>query len=529
LETEISEQVYYFFLKLRRKTMKERKVLVVAIALAIMASMAWASGSPQKQNAAMVSSEGPTPIQMTVRLFEQPPDINNIYWKTFQERAKVKLDVTWIPDSDYNTKLNLILSSNDIPEVLVANLSNNLNNPGFLSAVQHNAFWDLTPVLGDFSKYPNLKKNSAPNSWVTSRVLGKNYGIPRTTSQWQGAPMIRKDLVESVGKKMPVTMAEFLDVIEAVVKANPQMIGITSKQDFILNSNGGLASGFGGDEPYFDSDGGLIYNKLTPAFTKFIAFMRDAYARGLLSKEFSVMKPTQATDYFQTGMSVAFLNESARWCYPFQVSIREKTGNQKAEVMFVNPLEGDPGKYVGGLSTGFNDSFFISKKTSEAKMLKVMDYFERTSTPEFYELTTYGIEGVHWNKDANGYRVVTPQREKDLGSTSPWQVLPGCYYPYQKIDSTAAPAEYNAMMQKAFDDSGYAELNTISPFSVVTSAKWVQAWPKYQSNWAAKATQAVTGQISMTEYQAYVDTINKDPDMKDAYKEFADNYHMIYD
>jgi hypothetical protein len=33
----------------------------------------------------------------------------------------------------------------------------------------------------------------------------------------------------------------------------------------------------------------------------------------------------------------------------------------------------------------------------------------------------------------------------------------------------------------------------------------------------------------MAEYQAYVDNINKDPDMKAAYKEFADNYHMIYD
>jgi putative aldouronate transport system substrate-binding protein len=504
--------------------MKKCKVQAIVVVLCmLMAAMVWGGGTKE------AIDDGVTPIQMTVRLFEQPPDMSNIYWKTFQEKAGVKLDVTWIPDGDYNTKLNLILSSNELPEVLVANLSNNLNNPGFLAAVQHGAFWDLTPVLGDFSKYPNLKTNSAPNSWVTSRVLGKNYGIPRTTSQWQGVPMVRKDLFDEVGLPLPTTTKQFLDGIEAVLKKHPDMIGIVSKQDFILNSSGGLTGGFGGEDPHFDSDGGLISAKLNPGFTKFIAYMRDAYARGLLSREFSAMKPTQATDYFQTGMAVAFLNESARWVYPFQVALREKTGNPKAEVMFVPPMEGDKGKYVGGLGTGFNDSFFISKKASEAKMLKIMEYFEKTSTPEFYELTTYGIEGIHWNKDANGYRVVTPQREKDLGSTSPWQVLPGSYYAYQKIDSTATPEAFNEMMRKTFDLSGYAELNVISPFNVVTSAKWVQAWPKYQSNWAAKATQAVTGQISMAEYQAYVDTINRDADVRAAYQEFAANYHQVYD
>ena len=466
----------------------------------------------------------PLEIQMTVRLFDQVPDMNNTYWQEYQKRTNTKLNVEWIPDGDYKTKLNLVLASRQIPEVLVANASNNRDDPSFINAVQNGAFWDLTDVLGDFSNYPNLKNGVAPKAWDVNRIDGRIYGIPQSVPRVQGAPIIREDLVLAAGKEMPATMDELLEVVAAVREKNPNMVGIVSKQDLFLAANGGLAAAFGDYEPYYNEEGGLVFHKLTPAFTDFVAWLRKAYEKGILSQEFSVMKPTQATEMFQSGSAVVMINESGRWCYPFTQTLQKK---DPAAVAQLTPLlEGKAGCYAIDAGTGIVDSMFISKAVPEEKMLQILDYFERTTTEEFYNLTTYGVEGVHYNVE-KGAKVMTELRDLEMGSSAPWQVLPLLYNPFMKIDSTAAPDSYNQAQRELFEESGYVEKGVTNPFNIATSQKWINTWPKYSQEWAAKGVQAVTGQISMEEYQAYVEELNTKPEIKEAYQEFAASYQAV--
>jgi putative aldouronate transport system substrate-binding protein len=287
-----------------------------------------------------------------------------------------------------------------------------------------------------------------------------------------------------------------------------------------LENNGGLAAAFGNATPYFNSEGGLVHPKLSPSFTEFLAYLRKAYARGLLSKEFAVMKPTQATELFQSGTAVVFLNESIRWCYPF-TQLLKQAGFPNAMAQIVPPLEGKPGIYACAAGSGVVASMFISKKVPETKMLQIMDYFERTTTDEFYELTTYGVEGIHFTRDTNGYRAITPQRDKDMGSSAPWQVLPLTYSPYMKLDSTAAPEQFNLNERKLFDSYNYEKISPMDTFTLLTSIKWAQVWPRYMQNWATSCARAVVGDITIEQHQQYVNTINNDPDMKAAYQEFA--------
>ena len=504
--------------------MKTRNVLtVMAILFVFVTATTWAAG---QQGTNTSSADGPLEIKMTVRLFDQVPDMNNAYWKYYQEKTNTKLNVEWIPDGDYRTKLNLILSSNDLPEVLIANATNDLNNPNFIRAVQGGAFWDLTPVLGDFSKYPNLRDKVAPDAWVTSRVLGRIYGLPQNVSRVQGGPIIREDLVKKAGKQMPTTMDELLDVLEAVVKQNPRMIGMVSKQNVYTQSDGGFTAAFGGTENYYNAEGGLVFERLRPSHTKFVAWMREAYRRGILSKEFAVMTPTQATEYFESGAAVMLINESFRWCYPFTKTLQEKV-DPNAVAQLVPPLEGEKGFWNAGAGVGWVDMMCISKKVPEAKMLRIMDYFEKTTTQEYYTLTTYGIEGVHYNKDANGYMVVTPQRDRDMGSSAPWQVLPLMYNPFQKLDSTAAPEAYNIAQRKLFTELGFDNKGVYNPIGMITSPKWQEVWPRFQQTFAQRCVQATTGEISMDDYQKYVDSINAESDVKTAYREFAEAYKAL--
>jgi putative aldouronate transport system substrate-binding protein len=285
-----------------------------------------------------------------------------------------------------------------------------------------------------------------------------------------------------------------------------------------------LSDAFGASKPTYDSAGGLIYSKLNPGFTDFVAWLRKLYADGVLAKEFSVMKPTQATELYTSGKAVSFINESFRWDYAFTQMLKKITPD--AEAQSVPPLKGPDG-YAIATGTGVVDSMFISKKVPEAKVLQILDYFEKTTTKEYYDLTTYGVEGVHYNV-VDGYKVVTPQRDIDLGSSAPWQVLPLFYNKFMKIDSTAAPQQFNESQEKLFSDQGYFDKGIVDPFAVATSTTWTAIWPKYVQEWASMGIKAVVGQVSMEDYKAYVDKLNNNADFKKAYQEFAQSYKDIY-
>ncbi|TVY09206.1 extracellular solute-binding protein [Paenibacillus cremeus] len=470
----------------------------------------------------------PLEIQMTARLFEEAPNMDNPYWKEFMKRTNTKLNIEWIPDGDYTTKLNLLLASGNIPEVLVIN---NLKHPPVVNAVKNGAFWDLTPFLGDFSKYPNLKNFSAPDSWVTSRILGKNYAIPKNRPQLSGGPKIRKDWLDKLGIPMPQTLDEYRSALKKIVDADidgngkKDTIGLVSKASlFSGGSAGGFGDAFGTGKPTFNEEGGLIYETLTPQHAELIAWLRDLYADGVLAKEFAVMKPTQATELFESGKAASLINESFRWDYPFMTSIKKVQPD--AIVDTVPPLKG-PGGYAVRYSTGVDGAFLISKKVPEDKVKRILDYLEMTNTKEYYDFSVNGLEGIHFNR-VNGEIQLTDQHKKDVGSTSPWQPIALYYDKYGKIVTPTAPKEYNDAKIKQVESQGYFEKGLISPFSVINSATWIATWPKFEQEWTSMAVKAVVGQISMDEYKAYVKKINDDPNIKKAYQEFAKDYKETY-
>ncbi|MDF2958665.1 MAG: extracellular solute-binding protein family 1 [Paenibacillus sp.] len=520
-----------------------RPVLNAAIsAAAALALLAGCTGNPSGPAATETAAPGskqpetkqqeskqqePLEIQMTARLFEEVPNMENSYWKEFMKRTNTRLNIEWIPDGDYTTKLNLILASGNIPEVLVIN---NLKHPPVVNAVKNGAFWDLTPLLGDFSKYPNLKNFSAPEAWVTSRILGKNYVIPKNRPQLSGGPKIRKDWLDKLGIPMPQTLDEYRSALKKIVEADidgngkKDTIGLVSKASLFSGSAGGFGDAFGMGKPTFNQEGGLIYETLTPQYADLIAWLRELYADGVLAKEFSVMKPTQAVELFEAGKAASLINESFRWDYIFMSNIKKV--QPEAVVDTVPPLQG-AGGYAVRYSTGVDGAFLISKKVPEEKVKRILDFLEMTNTKEYYDFTVNGIEGVHFNK-ANGENVLTDLHKKEVGSTSPWQPIALYYDKYGKLTTPAAPKEYNEAKIKQVESQGYFQKGVISPFSVIDSATWIATWPKFQQEWTSMSVKAIVGQISMDEYKAYVNKLNDDVNMKKAYQEFAKDYKETF-
>jgi len=483
-----------------------------------------AGGSPAGGGAGDgAAAEEPLTIQMFAGLYNDMPDMNDAYWSEWQRRLNVKLDVEWVPDGDLNTKMDLLLASGDLPEVLASPTS---TKPTLISAVKNGAFWDLTPFLGDFSKYPNLRDNMAKDAYKYLSVDGKIYAVPRSRSRVDQGLRIRMDWLEKLGISEPKTLDEYAAALKKIVESDPDgngkidTLGLIGHGVILADGDITFGAGFGATKPHYDEDGGLMFTKLNPSFTNTVEWFRQLYADGVLPKEFAVMKKTQAEELYKTGRAASYIR-SIWWDKEWEDSIAKSgQANPKIKQLYLVGPNGDP---AVDLSTGVSGGYYISKKVPEEKVWKLLDYFERTASEEITDFAYYGLEGIH-HTVVDGQKVLTEQGVKEVNTTSKGAgVL--AYAKWGKVVSASGSKEYNDAKIKEVEI--YDEVGIVEPFRYILSDTWLKVWPKYEAEWQTVVTKAIVGQITMDEYRRFVDTVNGDNDVKQAYQEFAAAYEAF--
>ncbi|TDF92616.1 extracellular solute-binding protein [Paenibacillus piri] len=458
----------------------------------------------------------PLEIQIFGGLYNEMPDMNNQFWTEYQKRLNVKLDANWVPSGDVITKLDLILASGDIPEVIA--YPNQGLTVTMINAIRSGAFWDLTPFLGDMSQYPNIKNNTPPNWTKFLSVDGKIYALPRSRSLIDSSINIRKDWLDKLGLAVPTTLDEYRNALKQIVNGDPDGNGKKDTMGIVGTSEGvsTFEAAFGAFTPTYDSEGGMIWHELTNQYTDLVDWFRQLYQDGSLPKEYMTMKRTQMEEAIGTGQAATYIR-STRYHYDFEV--QAKKVQPEAKIIALPPLKG-PGGYAADLSTGVNGGIFISKKVPEAKLKQMLQYFEATASQELTDFGYSGIEGVHY-KVVNGEKVPTELSLKEVNTTSLGAAVLA-YVKWGKVDNPGAPKEYNEEKRKQVAD--YEKLGVYNIFTWLISDTWVKTWPKYTNEWKSMMTKAIVGQISMDEYKAYVAKLNNMPDIKQAYKEFAKAY-----
>lgn len=109
-------------------------------------------------------------IHMMMESFGDIPDMNNAYYSALQRKTGVDLDINWVPTEDYSEHFKLLLASNQIPEIAVFDSP---NHPLLIQSLQSERFWNLSPLLGDFSEYPNLRDHVPQQSFNYVKFRGQ--------------------------------------------------------------------------------------------------------------------------------------------------------------------------------------------------------------------------------------------------------------------------------------------------------------------------------------------------------------------
>ncbi|MEX1029150.1 MAG: extracellular solute-binding protein [Paenibacillaceae bacterium] len=453
----------------------------------------------------------PTPIQMMVMTLQDPPSMSNEYYTELQKMTNTKLDIIWVPDADYNTRFDLVMASGDIPEVVV---QGDYQRPTLVQGINNGAFWDLTEFLGDFSKYPNLKNNSTPGSWKYATYNGKVMGIPRSRGFIDLGIFMRKDWLEELNIPVPKTVDEFTDALRKIVAAKPGVIGTLDQP--ITNGDSMWAS-FGVFEPTYNSEGGMIRDFLTPQYEELVEWFKMIYAEGLMPQEFTALNTPARLDLLQTGRAAAYQQSSYRTIG--STAILKKT-DPKGELMVIPPLVGPKGHIGATLDAGTRGAFYISSKVPKEKVPDILAYFEKTISEEVTYLSYHGKEGVHHTL-VDGEPVLNDLGKEQIQVTALNPVAPA-FSKWAKVHAPSGTKEQNKA--KEIEMAPFEEHGKVSPFRWVVSNTWNDTWPEYDATFQSNVVKTVIGQMSMEDLKKYLEGLRNDPKLKQAFKEYAEDY-----
>lgn len=470
------------------------------------------------------SQQEPLKITGMANLYNLAPEKDSEFWKAMEEKFNVDYKVDWVPTDTYEQKVELVLSSGELPDIMQIQ---NTTSTSFLKAVEAGAFYDITELLGDFSEYPNLKNNTNQNAWVLSRIKGKNYVVPRTRGNLDSGLMIRKDWLDKLGLKVPETMEEFKDVITKLVQSDPDGNGVNDTIGLlpaVENIDGFWPAAFGTRDIERDVDGGIIYERLTDKYANYVEYMRELYSKGVVAKEFALIKGQQAEELFVSGKSATFVKNA--W-HLYRLNEECKKTDPNAEVVLIPYLEGPDG-YAHIYDLGYFGGMAISAKCSEEKVKQILKFFDNTCAEENYNFVNFGIEGVQWTM-VDGTPNLTERGEKEVTNSFNAPFIYAANE-FAKVDSPIADKAFNEStretMKKLYTMGGTG--GKIDTFNVLQSNKWTNIWSQYKDEFASMETRAITGAITMQEFMDYQRNLRENEDFKKAFQEFSQSYEEFF-
>jgi putative aldouronate transport system substrate-binding protein len=278
------------------------------------------------------ADDGPlTPYRetITVRMIKEfDPDTwfpegenfgNNILFDFYKEKLNIKYDlIQEIERGQYQAKLNLMIASNDLPDIFYANASQvyRMAQAGQIQSLQNS-----------YEKYGSDKvhKELDINNMMYFTPAGYNneiYGLPCGEDFALTIPFVwvRQDWLDELGIKFdPRTNEDIYNLARAFIKSGKARYGIVTDDGSLPNTNNltsmlrGLAHSKGLPVNIFvdDGNGSLIYTDIQPGMKELLKEINGLYREGILDKEFATKNNARATSDLAAGYAGIYIQPFA--------------------------------------------------------------------------------------------------------------------------------------------------------------------------------------------------------------------------
>ena len=326
--------------------------------------------------------------------------------------VNLKLDITTI--SDYNTKFNTLVAGSNLPDVFWVGQTPNLVD--FLK--QQCA--DLTPFLaGDAVKsYPNLA-NLNTNTWKGTIFGGAIMGLPSPLGAMGNIIQVNKTRWDAeIGADVrPKNADELKKIMQQLTNPQQNKWAIASgSTDPYGILTGWFSMMFGAPNGWGADNGKLTNYRETEAFKSSIGYLRDLVQLGVFHPKSPTYDAVAAKGDHLTGQfvmiqGVFYGNHVDMWN-------RGVAANPKVQFTLLEPISANGGKVVNWSSSYIWPRSYLApgiwafKKAPKERieeLLRVWNWICGPFGSEERLLWEYGVEGIDYNRDANG-NVVQTQR-----------------------------------------------------------------------------------------------------------------------
>lgn len=394
--------------------MRKTKVLFLGLILLLVAG-AFVFATGQAAAPDMAAGE---PIKF--KILTMSYGANKTEYEPFEtalsEYTNAIVEMEFISASIYKEKLDIAILSGDLPEVIRIT---DPKDPIFADAAESGQFWDITDKVGNYKMLSQLPEVA----WMSSALRGKNYGIFCSRPLVRFGLPYRTDLGREIGIPEIKSWQNFVDYVEGVKKAHPEMYPFFNAMGTNPVSRSPIApyTVFNGGPNSWgpDKDG-----KITPSFLfdeerEVLDLFRSWYARGLYHPD--SFSGGNGNDFYQNGVTAIGgfgMSDAA-------------TPDWKENLDLIVYLEDPKGVMRAHGGGGYNGMYSFPTKTvkDEAFLGQLIGFFDKCLEPEMRKLFLLGIEGIHYDTGADGTPKVRPDSTwaGEYGGNF-WQVFTGEYF-----------------------------------------------------------------------------------------------------
>lgn len=455
-------------------------------------------------------------------------------WDELAARTGVRIEWQWAPNSNYDEKVNTVLASTSIPDVIYGASTSLLLN--------QEAIIPLDELLAE--KCPNYLAllNDDDYAYLRNVADGKMYFISHILDFPPAmSNLIRVDWVKKAGMEMPKTWDEFMAYWKWVRDNDANGNGdATDEIPLVLNGTGyvlKLAEWFDikVNNNYFatTAEGQLVPLYEHEHFDDFLKTMVQLYQEGILDKEF-----VSRSDTYKTALDSSVAGSTFYFAERANLTTTTlRDTDPEATFAFTVPptfYEGTNGLVEARTKMYTYGAALTTACEERGHVDAVMKLFNYIYSEEGSNLMNYGVEGRHHTLVDGKYAYTEEVLSGGFTSARKSGVIPSLFAynflgaAYMQILTGGKAYEDMAAPMQLFYDALYAN----EPyFYKVVPVFGTESYIEYGAELTGKLTsifaQCVVGEISVEDFYAQYQSI-KDQGWQDIIDEQIEAYNNIF-
>jgi len=401
-----------------------KRFLALTLMLVMLASAALADVSILNTESAMPIVTEPITLKVASSIHPAHADYSEMYmWNTYEELSGIHIEWDLTPDATWKERKNLLLNSNDLPDVLLRAGISSIEAANY--GADQGLLIDLAPMLEEHApnlvavmeKYPGIREALTIDGGIYTLPQIIPHNGPRTRAIW-----IHEGWLEKCGLEMPTTLDEFYNMLVAFKNCDWNGNGEADEypiawndgflKDMFLSFSGiyGCAT-LGSQSGWVDlgTEGELRFYPASDRYREMLIFLNKLWSEGLIDVDSLTQSSAQLIVKADEGLvgvcpelnCPAFLGKDAG-CYEAMPAITNPWG-ERMWTNANNPVQ------------IFGTAAITCECENPEAALRWMDYFYGV---EGVTLLMYGTEGYTFEYDANGKPCYTDMvQDTSLGLT----------------------------------------------------------------------------------------------------------------